>query len=95
MCIRDRYIACPCYVDNVKPIGEVEGTHIDQVFLGSCTNGRLEDIEVAAKLLKNKKINPYTKLIVTPASRSVYKEAMKRGYISTLIEAGAIMLQTG
>lgn len=89
------YIACPCYVDNVKPIGEVEGTHIDQVFLGSCTNGRLEDIEVAAKLLKNKKINPYTKLIVTPASRSVYKEAMKRGYISTLIEAGAIMLQTG
>lgn len=88
-------IACPCYVDNVKPISEVEGTHIDQVFLGSCTNARLEDLEIAAKLLEGKKINPFTKLIVTPASQSVYKEAMKRGYISTLIEAGAIMLQTG
>ena len=89
------YIACPCYVDNVKPISQVEGTKVNQVFLGSCTNGRLEDLAVAAKLLKGRKVDKYTKLIITPASRSIFEEAIKLGYISTLVKAGAIVLQTG
>lgn len=88
-------VACPWYVDNVKQVAEVQGTPVDQVFIGSCTNGRLEDLAIAAKILRGKKISPYMKLIVTPASRQIYEEAMHRGYVTDLIEAGAIVLQTG
>jgi len=87
--------ACPWYVDNVHPVTEVEGTPVDQVFIGSCTNGRLEDIAMAARILKGKKIAPFMKLYVTPASRTIFEEAMHRGYITDLIEAGATVLQTG
>ena len=66
------FLACPYSVDNVKPIHEVEGTPVDQVFLGSCTNGRLEDLAVAAKILEGTKIDPFVKFIVTPASKGVY-----------------------
>lgn len=85
------YMACPTRVDNVHALSEVEGIAVDQVFLGSCTNGRLEDLEIAAKILEGKKINPFVKFIVTPASKKVYKEALKRGYIKTLISAGAML----
>lgn len=88
-------VACPCYVDNVKPVQEIIGTKIDQVFIGSCTNGRLEDLEIAARILKGKKIAPYMKLIVTPASRNIFHEAIRKGYIQALVEAGAMILQTG
>ena len=85
------YLACPYSVDCVKPLREVAGTPVDQVFLGSCTNGRLEDLAVAARILEGRKIDPFVKFIVTPASRSVYQEAMRRGYLKTLVLAGAMV----
>ena len=69
-------VACPHQVDNVKPVGEVEGTHVDQVFIGTCTNGRLEDLEVAASVLKGKKVTVRT--IIIPASRSTLLAAIRR-----------------
>jgi 3-isopropylmalate/(R)-2-methylmalate dehydratase large subunit len=83
-------IACPHKVDNVKPISEVAGTAINQSFIGSCTNGRLEDLQVAASILKGKTINPDTRLLVVPASHEVYLNALEAGIIKTLVEAGAM-----
>ncbi|MBQ04283.1 3-isopropylmalate dehydratase large subunit [Candidatus Bathyarchaeota archaeon] len=83
-------IACPHKVDNVKPISEVEGSAINQSFIGSCTNGRLEDLRVAASILKGKKVHPDTRLLVVPASNEVYLEALKAGIIQTIVESGAI-----
>ena len=88
-------MACPSKVDNIHPVSEVKGTSIDQVFIGSCTNGRLEDLQVAADILRGKKVAKYVKLIVTPASRSIYIEALEKGYIKDLAEAGAIITQPG
>jgi 3-isopropylmalate/(R)-2-methylmalate dehydratase large subunit len=88
-------LACPSQVDNIHPVSELVGTKLDQVFIGSCTNGRLEDLAVAAKTLEGKKVAPFVKLIVTPASRSIYKEAIQAGYMKTLAEAGAIITQPG
>ena len=84
-------MACPSQVDKIRSVSELEGTVIDQVFIGSCTNGRLEDLQAAAELLKGKSVAPYVKLIVTPASRKVYQEAAACGVIRTLVEAGAIV----
>lgn len=84
-------VACPSNVDNVKDIEEIKGITINQAFLGSCTNGRLEDLEIAADIVKGKKVAPFVRFIVTPASRSIYAEASKRGIISDLVEAGAIV----
>ena len=88
-------LACPSQVDNIKPVTELAGTAVDQVFIGSCTNGRLEDIKVAADILRGKKIADYMRLIVTPASRSIYEEASKAGYLKDLALAGAIITQPG
>lgn len=88
-------VACPSNVDNIKDVQAVVGTVIDQGFIGSCTNGRLEDLEIAARILQGRKIAPYTKLIVTPASRSIYQQAVKKGFISILVEAGAIVNPPG
>ncbi len=88
-------VACPHTVDNVKPIDEVADIKIDQCLIGTCTNGRLNDLEVAADILKNKKINPNTRLLILPASREVLREALKRGTISTLIDSGAVILPPG
>ena len=88
-------LACPSQVDNIRPVSELAGTPIDQVFIGSCTNGRLEDLQAAAAVLKGKKVAPFVKLIVTPASRKVYEEALADGTISTLAEAGAIITHPG
>ncbi|MDQ7094859.1 3-isopropylmalate dehydratase large subunit [Desulfosporosinus sp. PR] len=84
-------VACPSSVDNITGVEEMEGAKIDQGFIGSCTNGRLEDLEIAASILKGRKIAQYTKLVVTPASRSIYAEAVKKGIIGILVEAGAIV----
>lgn len=84
-------VACPSNVDNISDVKELYGTKIDQGFIGSCTNGRLEDLEIAAEILKGRKIAPFTRLIVTPASRSIYAEAAKKGIIGILVEAGAVM----
>jgi 3-isopropylmalate/(R)-2-methylmalate dehydratase large subunit len=84
-------VACPHAVDNVKPVGEVAGTAINQVFIGSCTNGRLEDMQAAAEILKGEKISKDVRVIATPASPEVYKAANAAGIITTLMDAGAIV----
>ena len=88
-------LACPSQVDNIKDVSTQIGTKLDQVFIGSCTNGRLEDLEIAAKTLEGKTVAPFVKLIVTPASRSIFREAIQKGYIETLVKAGAIVTQPG
>ncbi len=82
-------VAKPHSVDNVCDVDEVAGINVDQVFIGSCTNGRLEDLEAAARILKGKKVAVRT--VVIPASRTVLLEAIERGYISSIIEAGATL----
>lgn len=88
-------LACPSQVDNIHPVSEYVGTPIDQVFIGSCTNGRLEDLQRAAAVLKGKKVAPFVKLIVTPASRKIYREALAEGTLAILSEAGAIITHPG
>ncbi len=88
-------IACPHSVDNVKPINEVIGKKIDQIVIGSCTNGRLDDIEIAANLLKGKKISKSVRMLVFPASWRIYKEALKKGFIGILVDAGAVIMNPG
>ena len=88
-------IACPHNVDNVRPASELGDVEIDQVFIGSCTNGRLEDLERAAAVLKGKKVAPFVKLIVTPASRKIYRQADAKGTLQILAEAGAIITHPG
>ena len=88
-------VACPSLVDNIHPVAELKGTKVDQVFLGSCTNGRLEDLQAAAAILKGKHIAPYLKMIVTPASRRIYREALADGTLEILSDAGAIITTPG
>jgi 3-isopropylmalate dehydratase large subunit len=82
-------VAAPHSVDNVKTAREVSGTEVDQVFIGSCTNGRISDFEIAVKILKGKKVK--TRTIAIPASYSVFKKAMELGYIEILVNAGCIV----
>ena len=84
-------VACPHSVDNVRPVGEVAGTAVNQAVLGSCTNGRYEDLELAAEILEGRSVDPFTRLYVYPASREVYLNAMESGVLKTLSEAGAII----
>lgn len=88
-------VACPHFVDNVKPVKEVKGIKIHQALLGSCTNGRLEDLAAAAEILDNKKIADSVRMLVIPASREIYLEALKAGYLETFIKAGALILNPG
>jgi len=81
-------VACHPDVDHVKPLPEIEGLPIDEVFIGTCTNGRYEDLEVAAAILKGHKVNPFTRTIITPASVIVYQKALKNGLIDIFHEAG-------
>jgi 3-isopropylmalate/(R)-2-methylmalate dehydratase large subunit len=82
-------IACPHSVDNVKPVAEVEGENINQAFIGSCTNGRLEDLELAAKILKGRKIKKGIRLIITPASQDIYLQSLKNGLTEIFVKSGA------
>ncbi len=82
-------IACPPDVNNVVPVNEVGQVKIDQVFLGTCTNGRLDDLAIAASIMRGKTIHPQTRMVVVPASREVYLEAMRLGYLETFVQAGA------
>ncbi len=84
-------VACPNYVDNVKPASEVEDVEIDQVFIGSCTNGRLKDLQQAAKILKGKQIKKGVRTLVIPASRTIYQEALDQGLIDIFVKAGALV----
>jgi 3-isopropylmalate/(R)-2-methylmalate dehydratase large subunit len=88
-------VAAPHRVDNVRPISEFVGTHVDQAFLGTCTNGRLEDLAAAAGVLKGRKVAVGTRMIVIPASSDVLLEAIKAGYIQTFVEAGAVIESPG
>lgn len=88
-------VACPHAVDNVAPVGEVEGVSIDQAFIGTCTNGRLEDLEAAAAVLRGRQVHPRVRLLVSPASRAVQQAAARSGALQALIEAGASILAPG
>ncbi|MCD8384300.1 MAG: 3-isopropylmalate dehydratase large subunit [Clostridiales bacterium] len=88
-------LACPSQVDKIRPVSELAGLEIDQVFLGSCTNGRLEDLMAAAEILKGHQVAPFVKLIVTPASRKVYLQALENGTLDILAAAGAIITHPG
>lgn len=88
-------IAAPHSVDNVSPVTQFIGIPVNQAYLGSCTNGRVEDLAIAAKILKGKKIHPRTRFIIVPASKSVLLEAINKGYVQTLIEAGATFVTPG
>ena len=88
-------VACPHTVDNVQPVISVKGTKLDQIFFGSCTNARLEDFEIVANVLRGKKVNSAVRMIVIPASQNVFHDALKKGYIRDLAEAGAVIVNSG
>ena len=88
-------ISCPHTVDNVKTVGEIEGLDIQQCLIGTCTNGRLSDLKIAADILNGKKISSDIRLLVLPASKAIFESALKLGIIQTLVESGAIILPTG
>jgi len=84
-------VACPSSVDNVKPVSEVEGVPVDQAYIGSCTNGRLEDLRVAARIVKGRRVKPGVRALVVPASQEVYRAALREGLIDIFIEAGVLV----
>ncbi len=88
-------VACPPTVDNVKPVTNVEGKAIDQAYIGTCTNGRLEDIEIATKILKGKKVADNVRLLVVPASTKVYLDAFDKGFLQEIIKSGGIICNPG
>ncbi|MDD5230827.1 MAG: 3-isopropylmalate dehydratase large subunit [Candidatus Marinimicrobia bacterium] len=88
-------VAKPHTVDNVASVSTVRGTKIDQVFFGSCTNTRVEDFEVVVSILKGKKVHPNVRMLVFPASREIFLEVLKRGWIADFVEAGAIIMNPG
>lgn len=88
-------VARPHTVDNTVPAGELQGTEVHQVYIGTCTNGRLEDLAVAAGILKGRRRHPRTRLVIAPASRDVFKAAVVAGYIETFLDAGALILPPG
>ncbi|MFN2280915.1 MAG: 3-isopropylmalate dehydratase large subunit [Anaerolineales bacterium] len=88
-------VAKPHFVDNVYPVEDVQGLEIDQVFIGTCTNGRFSDLEIAASILKGRSVAPGLRLVVGPSSRNVYKKALQAGLIEILLDAGAVILPPG
>jgi 3-isopropylmalate/(R)-2-methylmalate dehydratase large subunit len=84
-------IACPHNVDNVKPVSDLKDVKVNQIFVGSCTNGRLEDLEQVNSIIKGYKIHKEVRMIVVPASKTIFKEALRKGIISDLSDAGAII----
>lgn len=84
-------IACPHHVDNVKPVSDVSGIEIDQIFLGSCTNGRISDLRTAAQILKGKTIASEVRMLVIPASREIYTKALDEGLINIFVDSGALV----
>jgi 3-isopropylmalate/(R)-2-methylmalate dehydratase large subunit len=85
-------VAKPHFVDNVVPARECAGVKIDEAFLGSCNNGRLEDLRVGAEIIKGKKVAPHVRFLVVPASNTIYQQAMEEGLIDIFMEAGAIVM---
>jgi len=85
------YVACPHSMDNVAPLSQLAGTRVQQAFIGTCTNGRLEDLAAAAAVVRGRQVATGTRLLVIPASSQVLQEALQAGYIQTLLEAGAVL----
>ncbi len=88
-------IACPPDVDNVKPVKEVEGLEVHEVYIGTCTNGRYEDLEIVARILEGRRVHPLVRVIVTPASQRIYTKALRNGLIEILINAGCTVTNPG
>jgi 3-isopropylmalate/(R)-2-methylmalate dehydratase large subunit len=88
-------IACPHTVDNVKSIKEVKGTKVNQIVIGSCTNGRLDDLEIAAKIIKGKKVAQGVRMLIFPASARIYNQALAKGYVGEFMKAGAVVMNSG
>ncbi len=88
-------IACPHTVDNVKPIDEVVGKKVHQIVIGSCTNGRLDDLAIAAKILKGKKVAQGTRMLIFPASGKIFRQALAKGYVGAFMQAGAVVMNSG
>jgi 3-isopropylmalate/(R)-2-methylmalate dehydratase large subunit len=88
-------IACPHTVDNVKPVDEVVGKRVHQIVIGSCTNGRLDDIAAAARILRGKKVARGTRMLVFPASGRIFQQALEEGYVMDLMRAGAVVMNSG
>lgn len=88
-------VACPHTVDNVKPIDQVSGKRVHQIVIGSCTNGRLDDLAVAAKILKGRKVAANTRMLVFPASGKIYRQALGKGYVGAFMQAGALVMNPG
>jgi homoaconitate hydratase family protein len=88
-------IACPHTVDNVKPVSEIEGLEIQQCFIGTCTNGRISDLQITANLLRGKRVHPDVRLLILPASKQILEEALKNKIIYTIVKAGGIILPPG
>jgi 3-isopropylmalate/(R)-2-methylmalate dehydratase large subunit len=88
-------VACHPDVDNVKPLNEVEGLEVQQVYIGTCTNARYEDLEIVANMLKGQKVNPLVRVIVTPASDRIYRKALTNGLIDILMDAGCTVTGSG
>jgi 3-isopropylmalate/(R)-2-methylmalate dehydratase large subunit len=88
-------IACPHMVDNVKPISAVAGTKVQQIVIGSCTNGRLDDLEIAANILRGKKVAAGTRMLVFPASGKIFGQALELGYVQDFMKAGAVVMNSG
>jgi 3-isopropylmalate/(R)-2-methylmalate dehydratase large subunit len=88
-------IACPHTVDNVKPVGSVAGRKVHQIVIGSCTNGRLEDLAMAAKILKGHHVARNTRMLVFPASGKIYRQALGKGYLAEFMRAGAVVMNPG
>jgi len=88
-------IACPHTVDHVKPIDEVVGTKVNQIVIGSCTNGRLDDLEAAWKILRGKKVARNTRMLIFPASYRIMMKALEKGYVTDFLKAGAVVMNPG
>ena len=85
-------VAEPHFVDNVKPLSQMDEVKIDEAFLGSCNNGRIDELRVAASILKGRKVHPDVRFLITPASNSVYLQALEEGLVDIFLEAGAMMM---
>ena len=93
--ILEPQVSCPHTVDNTAAAAQLKGTKVQQAFIGTCTNGRVEDMAVAASILKGRKRHPDTRLIIAPASRDALQKAIAAGHIQVLLEAGAILDPVG
>jgi len=88
-------VAAPPAIENVRPLSELAGIRLDEVFIGSCANGRIEDMAIVAGMLEGRQVNPDTRTIIVPGSRTTYVQALERGYIDTFVRAGAVVMAAG